>query len=93
MAVSVGAQPPDEFHCPLLQFYWPSFWAGRFSSNLGTVLIPAEQGTTQVHGAFNLGELVGLHGLASLVPLFVMWALATVLWASFRRSEEQRSIT
>ncbi len=80
MAVSVGAQPPDEFHCPLLQFYWPSFWAGKFSSNLGTVLIPAEQGATQVHGAFNLGELAGLYGLSSLIPLFVIWSLAAVLW-------------
>jgi len=79
MAVSVGAQPPDEFHCPLRQFYWPSFWAGRFSLNLGTVLIPAEQATNHVHGAFNLGELAGLHGLASLIPLFVVWSLATVL--------------
>ena len=93
MAVSVGAQPPDEFHCPLVQFYWPSFWAGRFSLNLGTVLIPAEQGTAQVHGAFNLGELIGLRGLASLVPLFAIWALAAFLWASFRESEPRRSFT
>jgi hypothetical protein len=80
MAVSVSAQPPDEFHCPLRQFYWPSFWAGRFSLNLGNVLIPAEQGTNHVHGAFNLGEILGLHGLASLIPLFAVWALAAVLW-------------
>jgi hypothetical protein len=87
MAVSVGAQPPDEFHCPLRQFYWPSFWAGRFSLNLGATLIPAEQGTTQVHGAFNLGELVGLHGLASLIPLLSVWALAAVLWVWINRGE------
>jgi hypothetical protein len=80
MAVSVGAQPPDEFHCPLRQFYLPSFWAGRFSLNLGAVLIPAEQGTNHVHGAFNLGELLGLQGLASLIPLFAVWVLAVALW-------------
>ena len=87
MAVSVGAQPPDEIHCPLRQFYWPSFWAGRFSVNLGTVLIPTEQGTNHVHGAFNLGELAGLHGLASLIPLFAVWALAVVLWSWINRAE------
>ncbi len=87
MAVSVGAQPPDEFHCPLRQFYWPSFWAGRFSLNLGATLIPVEQGTTQVHGAFNLGELAGLHGLASLIPLLAVWALAAVLWLWINRAE------
>ena len=85
MAVSVSAQPPDEFHCPLRQFYWPSFWAGRFSLNLGTVLIPAEQGTNQVHGAFNLGQLVGLHGLTSLFPLLAVWALAALLWVGIHR--------
>lgn len=87
MAVSVSAQPPDEFHCPLRQFYWPSFWAGKFSLNLGSALIPAEQGTNQVHGSFNLGELLGLHGLASLIPLLVVWALGAVLWMWIDRAE------
>jgi hypothetical protein len=87
MAVSVGAQPPDEFRCPLNQFYWPSFWAGKFSLNLGTVLIPSEQGATQVHGAFNVGEIAGLHGLSSLIPLFAIWGLAAVLWARINRAK------
>jgi hypothetical protein len=87
MAVSVSAQPPDEFHCPLRQFYWPSFWAGRFSLNLGAVLLSAEQGTNQVHGAFNLGQLAGLHGLASLIPLLAGWAFAIVLWLRIDRME------
>jgi hypothetical protein len=87
MAVSVTAQPPDEFHCPLRQFYWLSFWAGRFSLNVGTVLIPAEQGTNYVHGAFNLGELAGLHGLASLVPLLAVWGVVVFLWVWINRVE------
>lgn len=87
MAISVAAQPPDDFHCPLRQFYWPLFWAGRFSLNLGAVLIPTEQGTNHVHGAFNLGELVGLRGLASLLPLLAVWGLAAVLWVWIRRAE------
>jgi hypothetical protein len=91
MAVSVAAQPPDEFHCPLLQFYWPSFWAGRFSLNLGAVLMPAEQGATHVHGAFNLGEIVGLHGVASLIPLLAVWGLAAVLWAGINRAGINRA--
>ncbi len=91
MAVSVSAQPPDEFHCPLREFYWPSFWAGSFSLNLGNVLIPSEQGTNSVHGAFNLGEILGLHGLASLVPLLAVWALAAVLWMWIDRTEFKRA--
>jgi len=88
MAVSVGAQPPDEFHCPLRQFYWPSFWAGRFSLNLGAVLVPAEQGTNHVHGAFNVGELVGLQSLASLLPLLAGWSLAAILLVLANRAEK-----
>ena len=87
IAVAVSAQPPDEFHCPLRQFYWPAFWAGRFALNLGATLIPAEQGTNQVHGAFNLGQLAGLHGLVSLIPLLAVWALVAVLWARINRAE------
>jgi hypothetical protein len=87
MAVSVSAQPPDQFHCPLRQFYWPSFWAGKFSLNLGSALIPAEQGTNYVHGSFNLGELLGLHGLASLIPLLAVWLFAAVLWVWIDRAE------
>jgi hypothetical protein len=40
-----------------------------------------------VHGAFNLGELAGLHGLASLIPLLAVWALAAVLWVGINRVE------
>ena len=90
MAVPVSVQPPDEFHCPLTQFYWPSFWAGRFSLNLGNVLIPAEQGTNRVHGSFNLGELLGLHGLASLLPWLAVGAFAAVLWIWVNRTREVR---
>jgi hypothetical protein len=87
MAVSVAAQPPDQFHCPLRQFYWPSFWAGKFCLNLGTVLIAAEQGTAEVHGAFNLGGFVGLRGLASLLPLLGVWGVGVVVWAWIDRAE------
>jgi hypothetical protein len=55
--------------------------------NLGSALIPAEQGTNQVHGSFNLGELLGLHGLSSLLPLLAVWAVAVVLWMWIDRAE------
>jgi hypothetical protein len=31
------------------------------------------------HAAWNLGELVGLRGLASLLPLLALWILAALL--------------
>ncbi len=87
MAVSTTAQPPDEFRCSLLQLLWPSFWAGKFSLNQQSMLTISEDPTGHAHGAFNLGELAGLHGLASLIPLLAMWGFAAALWARMDRSE------
>jgi hypothetical protein len=87
MAVSTTAQPPDEFRCPLVQLIWPSFWAGRLSLNPDSMLKISEEATGHAHGAFNLGELLGLHGLASLIPLCGVWVLAIVLWSWINRAE------
>jgi len=88
MAVSTTAQPPDEFRCALVQLIWPSFWAGKLSLNTESMLKISEESSGHAHGAFNLGELAGLHGLSSLIPLLVMWALAAVFWAWIRRAEQ-----
>jgi hypothetical protein len=80
MAVSTTPQPPDQYHCPLMQLIIPSFWAGKFALTRGSMLTAAEDIPFGTHGAFNLGQLLGLHGLASLIPLFVLWGLAFFLW-------------
>jgi hypothetical protein len=80
MAVSTTPQPPDQFHCPLMQVIIPSFWAGRFALTRGSMLTAAEDVPFGSHGAFNLGQLAGLHGLASLIPLLVLWGLAVMAW-------------
>ena len=45
-----------------------------------TKLTTGEAGSSAEYGAFNLGQLVGLPGLASLLPLFAVWAAAGVAW-------------
>jgi hypothetical protein len=80
MAVSTTPQPDDQFHCPLMQVMIPSFWAGKLALTRGSMLTAAEDIPFGTHGAFNLGQLVGLHGLASLIPLLVVWGLAFMLW-------------
>ena len=87
MAVSTTAQPPDEFRCALFQLFWPSFWAGKLSLNQQSMLTISEDPTGHAHGAFNLGELAGLHGLASLIPLLAAWGLAAFLWGWMNRSD------
>lgn len=41
----------------------------------------------QQGGAWNLGLLAGLHGLMSLAPLALVWAIAVVLWWGILRRE------
>jgi len=65
VAVSTFPMPPDTVKSPLPQLLWPAFRAGNLSPDSGT---------------WNLGMLVGLHGLASLIPLFLVWALACAGW-------------
>ena len=50
--------------------------------NRESMLTPAEAGSG--FGAFNLGQLMGLHGLASLLPLLAIWGIAGVLWLRIR---------
>jgi hypothetical protein len=40
-------------------------------------------------GAFNLGQLLGLRGLGSLIPLLAVWAGA-ILWWRMGRGEKRR---
>lgn len=80
MAVSTTPQPPDQFHCPLMQVIIPSFWVGKFALTRGSMLTAAEDIPFGSHGAFNLGQLAGLHGLASLIPLLALWGLAVMVW-------------
>jgi len=85
MAVATTPQPPDEFRCPMPQLFWPSFWSGHLSLNDTSMLTLAEDGGAGVHGAFNLGELAGLHGLPSLLPLLACWILGFALCRRFER--------
>ena len=89
IAVSTTAQPPNQFTCPLPQLLWPSFWAGKLSLNQASVLTDSEAGTEHTHGAFNLGERAGLHGLASLIPLLALWGVAALLWIRLNRTAGQ----
>ena len=89
MAVSVTAQPPDRFRCALFQLLAPSFWAGQMSLNRASMLTLSENASGQTHGAFNLGELIGMHGLPGLIPLFVIWGVAAFLWIRMKHAEQR----
>ena len=74
MVVSTSSQLSMQDSCPLMHSVWPAFWSGQMALNHESILTVAEAGGK--YGAFNLGQLLGLHGLASVIPLVVVWAIA-----------------
>ena len=80
MAVSTTPQLSMQDSCPIVHSVWPAFWSGQMAVNRESMLTVAEAGSSGQYGAFNLGQLMGLHGLASLIPLFVMWGISGAMW-------------
>ncbi len=81
IAVSTTAQPPSSVKAPVRELLWPAFRDGDLSLNHqtfvhGTAQADQLRGGSIPHAAWNLGEVAGLHGHLSLVPLGVIWVVA-----------------
>ena len=72
IAVSTTMMQPHVYRWPLFAVNWPAFWSGRLPLPY-EVLLPKPEVVDPRHAAFNLGQLIGLRGLASLWPLLVVW--------------------
>jgi hypothetical protein len=84
VAVSTTPQPPASIKAPMRELLWPAFRDGDLSLNPQTFVhnsvdVEHLRGGGDPHAAWNLGELGGLHGLPSLLPLALVWAVAIVL--------------
>ncbi len=86
MVISTTSQLAMQDSCPLLHSAWPAFWSGQMALNHDSMLTVAEAGSRGQYGAFNLGQLVGLHGLASLIPLLLIWCVAALAWWRLHRT-------
>jgi hypothetical protein len=84
--ITTTSQLSMQDSCPIVHSSWPEFWAGHVALNRESMLTVAEVGTSGRYGAFNLGQLLGLHGLASLIPLLALWCVAALLWWRMLRS-------
>jgi hypothetical protein len=73
MAVSTTSQLAMQDSCPIVHSTWPAFWSGQMAMNRDSMLMASE--SRGGYGAFNLGQLIGLHGLWSLLPLMVVWGV------------------
>ena len=78
MVVSTTSQLAMQDSCPIVHSTWPAFWSGQMALNRDSMLTAAEAAGR--YGASNLGLMLGLHGLASLIPLLAMWGIAGLLW-------------
>ena len=87
VVVSTTSQLSMQDRCPIVHSVGPAFWSGHVALNRDSMLTVAEAGSNGEDGAFNLGQLLGLRGLASLIPLFAMWGIAVVLWWRMGRGE------
>jgi hypothetical protein len=85
VAVSTTPQPPaPTLKDPVRELLWPAFRDGDLSLNHETMVSAGAdasrlRGGQLPHAAWNLGEIAGLHGHASLAPLGVVWLLALFL--------------
>ena len=82
MVVSTTSQLAMQDSCPIVHSTWPAFWSGQMAINHESMLTAAETGAG--FGASNLGLLLGLHGLASLIPLLALWGIAGWVWWRIR---------
>jgi hypothetical protein len=97
LAVSTYAQVPEHLRRPVPQLLWPSFKAGQLSrSNYSFLGVTSRSGKADSgfigRGAWNLGELVGLRGHPSLVPLALAWlAMGALAWRSQMRAVPRKA--
>lgn len=91
VAVSTTAQSPEWFKAPWWDLSWPAFQQGRLALNQMSFLdVDAVRVRDPIAHSWNLGEKMGLHGLASLAPLLIAWAAIAAAWWLSTRAPGQR---
>jgi hypothetical protein len=92
VAVSTTPQPPAPVERPMAELLWPAFASGDFPIGWQGYLDlrPPQAPMSELEAAglpraaWNLGQLAGLRGFASLAPLVGMWVAAAVAWVRSR---------
>ena len=79
IVVSTTSQLAMQDSCPLVHSSWLAFRSGQMAMNRVSMLTVSEAGSSPQYGAFNLGQLIGLRGVGSLLPLLVVWGVAGLI--------------
>jgi hypothetical protein len=84
IGVAVTPQPPWPYMDPMRELLWPAFRAGKLAINNQSILdygLPDGWAGLRPSGtAWNLGQFIGLRGLASLLPLITLWLACAIAW-------------
>jgi hypothetical protein len=76
MAVSTNVLLPEDVSMPVRDLILPAFTHGDLAQNRQSFLQYGTANPAQgLLGAWNLGQLIGLSGLWSLLPLAIVWAV------------------
>ena len=83
VVVSTNPQPPSNIMKPVSELLWPAFVEGDLSLNPQSFTDYAAapdrmRHNPSGHASWNLGQLAGLQGLTSLLPLLALWCLAAL---------------
>jgi hypothetical protein len=83
LAVSTSVLLPESVRSPIQDVVWPAFARGDLALNHDLFVLRPEPGVITggilERGAWNLGQVVGLQGHLSLLPLGVFWVGMAVL--------------
>jgi len=91
VAEATNPQPPAQIKSPVSELLWPAFRDADFSLNTQTMVHATPPGGPRPRpevprAAWNLGEIAGLRGYASLAPLGAVWlAAGGLLWTARKR--------
>jgi hypothetical protein len=90
MAISTIVLLPEDVSAPLTQLILPAFLRADLAQNRQSFLQYGTANPAQgLLGAWNVGQLLGLPGLASLLPLALVWAVAFGLWTLHSRTRRR----
>jgi len=96
VAVATTPQLPIEYQRPMQDLLWPAFKSGDFPIGWQSFqeLRPPPGPMSQLarqrvpRASWNVGQLVGLRGHASLIPLLIIWIGAAFVWRHIGITED-----
>jgi hypothetical protein len=86
IAVSTSVMLPEDVSTPISQLLVPAFLRGDLAQNRQSFIqFGTANPASGLLGAWNLGQILGLRGHTSLVPLFLLWCAIPIVFRRWGR--------